>query len=183
MKKILLLLAIGVMNLPIFANQDLLQLGQDYYYGLNGKDQNFVEAVKYFNQAAVSGNAEAKNYLGLCYYYGNGVTQSYTEAVKWFRKGAEGGNAMAQNNLGVCYYNGHGLTQSYTEAVKWFRKGAEGGSADAQNHRNINKSIKFKKGNHYEKIQTHKNYICAFSCCCFVCNAVVCVRNRYDELR
>ena len=117
----------------------LYTIGDDYYYGRNGKKQNRKEAVRYFRKAAEQGNADAQYSLGFCYEYGDGVDKSKTEAVKWYRKAvenyrkaAEQGNADAQYSLGQCYEDGHGVDENETEAVKWFRKAAEQGNADAQ---------------------------------------------------
>ena len=108
--------------------------GWNYYYGKNGKSQNYKEAVSYFRIAATQGHADAQNFMGVCYYNGEGVDKNYTEAVKWYRKAAEQGNQYAQYNLGNRYYYGEGVTKDYTEAVKWYRKAAEQGNANAQNH-------------------------------------------------
>ena len=117
---------------PEITAEEANKIGDDYYYGRNGKKQDYVEAVKWFRQAAEQGNARAQCNLGWCYEAGKGVTQSWEEAVKWYQKSAEQGNARAQNNLGWCYQYGKGLTQNSTEAVKWYRKSAEQGYVDAQ---------------------------------------------------
>lgn len=107
-------------------------LGDDYYFGRNGKAQDYAEAVKWYRKAAEQGDARAQFYLSHCYAYGRGVSQDYSEAVKWLRKAAEQGDALAQNNLGWCYDNGQGVPQDESEAMKWFRKAAEQGVTDAQ---------------------------------------------------
>ena len=117
----------------------LYTIGDDYYYGRNGKKQDLAEAVRYYREAAEQGHADAQYDLGHCYDCGYGVDQSETEAVKWYRKAtenyrkaAEQGHADAQYSLGECYEYGHGVDESETEAVKWYRKAAEQGHADAQ---------------------------------------------------
>ena len=110
----------------------LYTIGNDYYYGRNGKKQNYAEAVRYYREAAEQGYADAQYSLGYCYYCGDGVDENETEAVKWFRKAAEQGNADAQFRLGQCYDCGRGVDKSETEAVKWYRIAAEQGNADAQ---------------------------------------------------
>ena len=110
------------------------ELGEDYYYGRNGKRKDFKKAVTNYRKAAEQGYAEAQKNLAYMYDNGKGVEQSYTEAVKWYRKAAEQGYAAAQFNLANMYNNGKGVEQSYTEAVKWYRKAAEQGNAKAQNN-------------------------------------------------
>ena len=109
-------------------------LADDYYFGQDGKKQDYAEAAKWYRKAAEMGYAEAQYHLGYMYNKGKGVTQDYTEALKWFRKGADQGYAKAQNGLGYMYRNGQGVTQDYAEAIKWFRKAADQDLAMAQSN-------------------------------------------------
>lgn len=117
---------------PQISKEEAYKIGDDYYFGKNGKSQDYIEAVKWYLKSAEQGDAYAQNDLGYCYDKGLGVSQDYAEAIKWYRKAAEQGYAVAQNGLGFCYYNGQGVTQDYAEAVKWYRKAAEQGDAYAQ---------------------------------------------------
>ena len=114
--------------------EEAYNIGWDYYYGGNGKQTDYSEAVEWFRKAAEQGHAGAQNNLGVCYENGRGVLKDYSEAVKWYRKAAEQGHAGAQYNLGVCYYFGQGVPKDYSEAVKWYRKAAEQGYAAAQDN-------------------------------------------------
>ena len=113
--------------------EEAYNIGYDYYYGTNGKQTDYSEAVEWFRKAAEQGYGRAQYYLGFCYDNGQGVSQDYSEAVEWFRKAAEQGHADAQFVLGIYYNNGQGVPQDYSEAVKWHRKAAEQGHAVAQN--------------------------------------------------
>jgi hypothetical protein len=106
-------------------------LGNRYAKG-KGVPQDWVEAVKWFRQAAEKGYAAAQNSLGFCYDHGWGVGHDQAEAVRWFRKAAEQGYALAQYNLGGCYHYGFGVEKSVSEAVNWCRRAAEKGYAAAQ---------------------------------------------------
>lgn len=117
------------------------ELGYCYEYGI-GVEQNYVEAIKWYMEAAEKGHASAQNNLGNIYLEGHSVGQDFTEAVKWFRKAAEQGEAPSQFNLGWCYYMGQGVTQDYIEAVKWWIKSAEKGNSSAQ----ANLGILYQKG-------------------------------------
>lgn len=110
----------------------MYETGEDYYYGRNGKSQNYTEAVRWYRKAAERGYAAAQNSLGYCYYNGEGVEKNAAEAVSWYRKAAEQGDADAQNALGNCYRNGSGVVKNAAGAVKWYRKAAEQGLARAQ---------------------------------------------------
>ncbi len=114
--------------------QQIAEIADDYYYGRNGKTQDYAEAVKWARKAAEMGDSNGQFRLGYCYKNGLGVTQDYAEAVRWYRKAAEQGDANAQCNFGVCYEKGHGVTLDYAEAVKWYRKAAEQGNTYAQNN-------------------------------------------------
>ena len=107
-------------------------LGDDYYFGQDGKTQDYVEAAKWYRKAAEKGYAKAQHYLGYMYAEGQGVTQDYDRALIWYRRAAGQGYPASQTNIGYLYEYGHGVTQNYAEAVKWYRKSAEQGHARAQ---------------------------------------------------
>ncbi len=108
------------------------ELGEDYYYGRNGKSQNLSEAVMWIRKSAELGDPQGQYNLGTLYAQGLVVQEDYSEALKWFRKSAGQGYDQAQYNLGVMYSQGLGVTQNYTEALKWFSKSADQGYAQGQ---------------------------------------------------
>ena len=108
------------------------QLGEDYFYGRNGKRKDYNEALKLFRQSAEQGNADGRLNLGEMYFSGYGVTKNDSEAVKWFRKSAEQGNAVSQCRLGLMYDMGWGVASDHNEAVNYYRKSAEQGYAVGQ---------------------------------------------------
>jgi hypothetical protein len=104
--------------------------GTDYYYG-KGVKQDYVEAKKWFIQAAEQGDLNAQYALGWM-YLGNGAEGNYSEAFKWFLKAAKHGHAQSQTALGLMYSKGKGVKENDAEAAKWFRKAAEQGDAGAE---------------------------------------------------
>lgn len=108
------------------------QIGEDYYYGRNGKPQDYKEAVKYYSLAADQGNEWAQYSLGYCYKKGLGVAQDYKEAVRLYRLAADQGRAAAQINLGDCYEYGKGVAKDLDEAVRLYRLAAEQGNENAK---------------------------------------------------
>ena len=78
---------------------DIVKLGEDYYYGENGKQKDYVKAVEWFRKAAEQGNDDAQFNLGMCYEFGQGVVKDLTEAVKWYRKAVKQGNDLAKEML------------------------------------------------------------------------------------
>ena len=45
----------------------MVKLGNDYFFGENGKQINYVKAVEWFRKAAEQGNDDAQFNLGMCY--------------------------------------------------------------------------------------------------------------------
>jgi len=71
-----------------------------------GVAQDYKEATKWYQLAALQGDAVAQFNLGLMYDQGNGVPQDFQEEMKWLRLAALQGDAAAQTNLGSLYANG-----------------------------------------------------------------------------
>lgn len=87
MKKFIILFALSISCLTMFANgEEVFQLGEDYFYGLNGKEKNYVVAIQYYQQAADSGHTSAMYKLADCYYYGLGVVVNKEEAYRWYKQ-------------------------------------------------------------------------------------------------
>ena len=67
--------------------------------GQGGLTKDSVKAVEFFLEAALQGNADAQNNLGVMYHMGEGVEQDNSEAKKWYAKSAAQGHVDAQTNL------------------------------------------------------------------------------------
>ena len=63
-------------------------------------EQNWQEAVKWYEQGAQCGNLQSMHNLACCYEHGEGVEQNMTEAIRWYIAAAEGGNADDMYELG-----------------------------------------------------------------------------------
>lgn len=107
-------------------------IGEEYFYGKNGRKENHIEAAKYYFKSAKKGNAFAEFSIGWMYENGDGLKQNDEEAVNWYRKAAYKGLPVAQFNLAYMYDSGTGVTQSETEAFNWYRKAAEQDLVEAQ---------------------------------------------------
>ncbi|MBC8155053.1 MAG: SEL1-like repeat protein [Bacteroidetes bacterium] len=110
------------------------QVGQNYYSGQSGVEQDYKKAAEWYNRAAKSGSASGQNDLGYMYQLGLGVVQNDTIATLWYRRAAEQGEADAQNSLGNMYANGFGVKQDYEQAVQWYQKAADQDNAKGQNN-------------------------------------------------
>jgi TPR repeat protein len=106
-------------------------LGVMYDEG-QGVEQDFKEAVKWYQKAADQGFATAQSNLGVMYFKGQGVEQDFKEAVKWGRKAADQGDAIAQFNLGVMYAKGQGVEQNNVTAYAWWNIAATNGNQNAK---------------------------------------------------
>ncbi|MEZ0223358.1 MAG: tetratricopeptide repeat protein [Alphaproteobacteria bacterium] len=97
-----------------------------------------VEAMKWFQQAAKQGDAEAEWQIGILYDFGHpGIKGDKAAAKKWCLKSANDGYPVAQHSVGRMYEHGElGLDQNYEEALKWYSKAAsqtnKEGSINAQ---------------------------------------------------
>ncbi len=92
----------------------------------------WLQAERWYLQAAFRNHPQAQNNLGGLYEVGQGVPQNETEAARWYRKAAQQDLPEAQNNLGVMYKDGRGVKPDDTEAVRWFRAAAKQGLPAAQ---------------------------------------------------
>eukprot|EP00960_Hanusia_phi_P071185 767491-Hanusia_phi.AAC.5 len=107
-------------------------LGQLYYFGARGIEQNYAEALRWYELAAEQGDANALGHIGNMYVQGIHVEANNETALKYFRQGAEKGNGIAINGLGYMNLYGMGLPQSSSEAVKLFSNAAEQGNLEAR---------------------------------------------------
>jgi len=90
------------------------------------------EAFREANAAAVGGDPDGENLVGICYHRGIGVDRDLAAAIKWYRLAAEQKNVTAATTLGVLLELGNGVPRDLHEAARWFRVGAEGGDTIAR---------------------------------------------------
>ncbi len=107
--------------------RDLTEEGSKAY-----SDKNYVEAEKFFREAAEQGDITAQTMLGTMYLFGQGVQQDRQIAEKWLLKAAEANNTDAQSIIGMMYYNGMGVPRDLTKAVKWLTLAIENGDEEAK---------------------------------------------------
>ncbi len=107
------------------------RLGWLYYDGEKSVAADNAEAFKWFEKAAMQGDAESQNKLGLMYKNGEGVEVNREEAIKWLKKADAGKFEYAAWNLG-CLYDQCFDVKDYKEAAHWYEIAAsEHGDADA----------------------------------------------------
>ncbi|MBQ3577504.1 MAG: SEL1-like repeat protein [Firmicutes bacterium] len=108
-----------------------IKLGDDYYYGENGKDYDIFSAIDHYEDAAEY-DADTAYKLARIFDKGDGIGEDKEEAVRWFTKAAELGNDNAQADLGYHYDQGDGVPQDYEKAAKWYLKAANAGHMISQ---------------------------------------------------
>lgn len=139
-------------------------LGMIYMNGA-GRDQDFIKAEKYFMQASLLNEQNAKNNLGTLYrkqkrnaeaekWYLQGVADDpskayeglsklyveqgkYEQAYEYSIKASEYRNAEAEYNLGVFYEQGIHVEQSNAQAIYWYQRAASQGHQDAAHNMRI----------------------------------------------
>jgi TPR repeat protein len=73
------------------------QLGEMYYFGKEGVEQDFARAVAEFRRAEEEegeeggGHAPTQRFLAFCYYHGQGVEKDHVQALAWYKKAGHGG--------------------------------------------------------------------------------------------
>lgn len=77
-----------------------------FYATGTGVEQNFAEALKWWQRAAEQGMLGAEYSIGCLYLNGQGVPRDSYQAAAYLRKSAEQGHAAAQYNLGCLYVEG-----------------------------------------------------------------------------
>jgi uncharacterized protein len=107
------------------------KIGAMYLRGM-GVPRDNAEAMRWFQKAAVQGNAAAQNDIGVLYENGWSVARDYSEAMRWFRMAAAQEFALAQNNIGVIIANGSDVTKDCPIAKQWLERAAAAGDEQAR---------------------------------------------------
>lgn len=97
-----------------------------------GTEQNFKEALHWYQRAASRGFAQAQYRLGTLYERGLGTKPDLQRARQWYQRAAEQGNVKAMHNLAVLSAGRDSASPDYALAAQWFLSAAEHGLADSQ---------------------------------------------------
>lgn len=88
--------------------------------------------LRWLQQAADAGLAQAEHALGVLYESGDTVSRSLPQATFWFDRAANHGLTVAQIDLATQFYLGRGAPQDNSRAAYWYLRAAEQGDAGAQ---------------------------------------------------
>ncbi len=100
-------------------------LGRLYNFGY-GTEQNYSEAFKWFQKAALAENDYAQYSLGSLYFYGNGTQQDYSKAFSWYKKSADSDNVFACYSTAKMLDEGVGTEKNTKQAEYYFKKAYKG---------------------------------------------------------
>ncbi|HAS41895.1 MAG TPA: hypothetical protein DCS93_15550 [Microscillaceae bacterium] len=95
-------------------------LGELYFFGKK-VSFNVLEAKKWYEMAAQSGDAESQYKMGEIFIQGhNAVSVKYSVAKEWFEKAAAQDYEPAKKRLGDMYANGWGVSKDEAKAGYWY---------------------------------------------------------------
>jgi TPR repeat protein len=108
------------------------RLGEMYYVGKEGVEQDFARAVVEFRRAAEEegeegGHAPAQSCLAFCYYRGDRVEKDHVQARARYKKAALGEDSEAALEAALMCYKGEGGDPDFEYAERIFRKAAKNG--------------------------------------------------------
>ncbi len=95
-----------------------------------GIEQDFKQAITWYQRSAARGFAPAQYRLGTLYERGLGVKADLGRAKAWYRSAAEKGNIKAMHNLAVL--SASSVPSDYKTAAHWFTEAADRGVRDSQ---------------------------------------------------
>ena len=97
-----------------------------------GMPDDTPRAVSLLEQAAGSGDLEAKYYLGQWHWkLPNRTKEQRTTAIRLWREAAEAGFISAQYHLGVRYATDNDMPINHRESVRYYRMAADNGDLEA----------------------------------------------------
>ncbi len=106
-------------------------MGAIYVGGHANIERNLPRAVKWFQEAADNGVANAKYNLGVLYHQGLGVETNLDKALELYTDAASQGHPEAQYNLGIANIEGIGVPYNPQKATYYFREAANQNISEA----------------------------------------------------
>lgn len=105
-------------------------LGQLFYFGGRGLEQDFERAAQYFQRAAEQGNALASAHLAKMFLEGTAERQDNSTAYSLFLQAAEKGHPFGHTGIGLMHLLGVGVPQDFNKALKHLNTAVEHGWAE-----------------------------------------------------
>lgn len=119
----------------LVANGDveaMRNLGDLYYQGTSGTDENIFAALPYWKMAADHGENDLAYKVGLCLMTGAGCEEDDVQGYKYLKQGADAGIAEAQYRVGLCLLDGFGTSTNHMAGEEYLRAAACNNHPQAQ---------------------------------------------------
>ena len=107
-------------------------LGDLYYQGTSGGDENTFATLPYWKMAADHGDNDMAFKVGLCLMAGIGCEEDDVQGYKYLKQSADGGNLEAQYRVGLCLLDGLGTSADHMAGEEYLRAAACGNHPQAQ---------------------------------------------------
>lgn len=111
--------------------RSMVEMGLFYANGV-GVDQDYLNAIKWFEKASEKENPEAQYNLAYAYSQGLGVKRDPVKAEHYYSLAAKGEGKYSLMYLGVKYRDGVGVEKDVAKARSYFERSAMQGVAIAQ---------------------------------------------------
>ncbi|MBR5969390.1 MAG: sel1 repeat family protein [Lachnospiraceae bacterium] len=108
----------------------VVELGIDYFYGLDEDGYDLEEAFACFEGAAEQGNGLAWYYLGRCYERMGEDNDRYKKAMEAYEKAAAADCAYGYIGIGDLYRKGRDVKQDEAAAMKNFESARKSGAVE-----------------------------------------------------
>ncbi|MBP3763313.1 MAG: sel1 repeat family protein [Bacteroidales bacterium] len=105
-------------------------LGNMHYSGI-GCQQDYGQAVRYFDTAARLGDSQAMMFLGDLYARGEGVPRDTVEALQWYERAVAAGSLRAMKTLAASHVTGRLVPRDPKRAVELYQMAADRGDLEA----------------------------------------------------
>lgn len=128
--------------------ESMRYLGDLYYQGTSGSDENTFAALPYWKMAADHGENDLAFKVGLCFITGTGCEEDDVQGYKYLKQGADAGIAEAQYRVGLCLLEGIGTSVNHVAGEEYLRAAACNNHPQAQ--LGLSK-IFFNDGNRFEE--------------------------------
>lgn len=107
-------------------------LGDAYYQGVSGKEENVSAALPYWKKAADHGEYSVAFKVGTAYYNGLGCNKDEVTALRYYKLSADHGDTEGQFVTGLCHEHGFGCTVNTETAKYYYEQAALCGHGQAQ---------------------------------------------------
>lgn len=108
-------------------------LGDLYYQGASGIEQNAADALPWWEMAVENGNYTLASKVGYAYFSGEGCKKNEKKALQYYLLATDYTvDADAEYTVGLFYENGIGCHANNRKAIPYYELAALRGHADAQ---------------------------------------------------